>query len=94
MRPLPTSEHLLCQYVSYLALSKLSHGTTKCYWLQSDIYILQRGPDPEVNKMARLEQVLRGIKATQAKQQQIKKPCLPISIELLSRLKESWQKKT
>ena len=43
--------------------------------------------------MARLEQVLLCIKATQAKRQQIQKPRLPISIELLSRLKESWQKK-
>ncbi len=41
--------------------------------------------------MARLEQVLRGIKSTQAKDKRKEKPRLPISIDIVRKMKVAWQ---
>ena len=41
--------------------------------------------------MAQLEQVLRGIKSTQAKKQDKGTTRLPISIEMLGKMKAAWQ---
>ena len=91
--PTHTSEHLLCQYVSHLTLLKLSHNTIKSYLAAVRHLHIEEGlADPEISKMARLEQVLRGIKATHARCKQKGKPRLPISVKLLSKLKESWQR--
>ncbi len=92
LAPIPSSEQQLCQYVSYLALANLSHNTIKCYLSAvRHLHIAEQAPDPEISKMPRLEQVLRVIKYTQAKRKEKGKARLPISIDILSRLRESWQ---
>lgn len=83
--PLPTS---------YLANSKLSHTTMKCYLAGvRHLHITQGYGDPHMSSMAKLELVLRGIKSTQTKQQgPSKRTRLPITIELLHKLKGAWDR--
>ena len=68
MTPMPASESILCKFVAYLAMADLSHSTIK--WYLSAVRHLQieeEKGDPRISQMARLEQVLRGIKCTQAR---------------------------
>ena len=68
MSPIPASERQLGQYVSYLALANLAHSTIKCYLAAvRHLHIAEGAADPQISRMARLEQILRGIKLTQAK---------------------------
>lgn len=46
--------------------------------------------DPGISKMARLEQVLRGVKSVQAKRNIKEKPRLPISLDILRKLRTVW----
>ncbi len=88
--PLPTSEHLLCRFVSALANENLCHNTIKCYLSGvRHLHIAEGFGDPSICGMAKLEQVLKGIKSTQAKG--VKKPTrMPITTELLLKLKGIW----
>lgn len=92
--PLPASEHLLCRYVSTLADENLRHGTIKCYLSAiRHLHVAEGYGDPRVSSMARLEQVLKGIKMTQARKPGEKSLVrLPITPELLLKLKGSWSK--
>ncbi len=78
--------------VSYLALQKLSHSTIKCYLAAvRHLHIAERAGDPEIAKIPRLEQVLRGVKLTQAKGNKKGKVRLPISIDILGKMRDAWQ---
>ena len=56
--PLPVTEMLLFQYVSYLASQNIKHGTIKVYLSAvRHLHIENHMPDPNVGGMARLEQV-------------------------------------
>ena len=67
-QPLPASEHQLCQFVSYQAEGKLCHSTIKCYLSAvCQMHVAEGYGDPHMNSMARLEQVLKGIKSLQAR---------------------------
>ena len=65
--PTPTSEHLLCKFVTYLALNKISFNTIKVYLSGVHQLHIQEGlsslPTADV---AMLAQVLRGIRVSQA----------------------------
>ena len=88
--PLPTSENLLCRYVSALANDNLHHGTIKCYLAAiRHLHIAEGFGDPGICSMARLEQVLKGIKAAQAKKMQ-KQLRLPITPKLLHIMRGTW----
>ena len=50
-------------------------------------------PDPGISSMARLEQVLRGIKGQYAKRNPGRKQRLPITPELLRSIRRVWEKK-
>ena len=64
--PLPTSEHLLCQYVAYLAVSGLAYSTIKSYLSAvCHLHIAENWGNPGISSMPRLEQVLRGIYASE-----------------------------
>ena len=66
--PLPASEHQLCQFVSYQAEGKLCHSTIKCYLSAvRQMHVAEGYGDPSMSSMARLEQVLKGIKSLQAR---------------------------
>ena len=68
MNPVPASEHQLCLFISSLANDKLAHSTIKSYLSGiRHLHVEQGRGDPCISNMARLEQVLRGIKRVQAK---------------------------
>ncbi len=94
-QPLPTSESLLCMYVAQLANDHLCHATIKCYLSAIRHWHIAEGMgDPGIYRMTRLEQVLKGIKLTQAKtasQANQTPPGLPFTPALLSKLREIWQ---
>lgn len=91
LNPTPASEHQLCQYIAGLALENLSHNTIKCYLSAIRHLHIDRGlGDPGISKMARLEQVLRGVKSVQAKRNIKEKPRLPISLDILRKLRTVW----
>lgn len=88
---LPASEQQLCQFVSSLAMEKLCHSTLKGYLAAIRHLHIEGGyGDPGISSMARLEQVMKGIKAVQAKLPK-KPPRLPITPELLLLMKQSWK---
>ena len=94
MVPIPASEHQLCQFVACLAIEKISHSTIKCYLSAiRHLHVAVGLGDPRICDMARLEQVLREVKSTQAKEKRNPKARLPISIDLLHKLKRVWETK-
>ena len=63
IRPLPAPERQLCWFVSALALQSLCHTTIKSYLAAiRHTHIAEGFGDPYIHIMARLEQVLKGIK--------------------------------
>ena len=94
MDPIPVSEHQLCQYVSFLANQGLAHKTIKSYLSAvRHLQIENKFPDPIISSMARLEQVLRGIKGQYAKRNPGSRQRLPITPELLRAIRAVWGKK-
>ena len=92
LSPVPTSEGQLCQFVSYLALANLSHNTMKCYLSAiRHLHIAEGAGDPQISKMPRLEQVLRGIKLTHARGEKEGNVRLPVSIDVLEKMRVVWQ---
>ena len=93
--PTPASEDLLCKFVTYLALNNISANTIKVYLLGVCQLHLQAGlPPPPTVEMAKLTQVLRGIKISQAMDNQLKIPSrqrLLITPEILQQVKARWQ---
>ena len=66
---LPGSEHQLYQFVVFLAIEKLCHNTIKCYLAAiRHLHIAVGAGDPGISHMPKLEQVLKGIKSSQAKE--------------------------
>ncbi len=93
MAPVPASEYQLCQYVSSLTTGNVSHNTIKCYLSAvRHLHIAEGMGDPRINNMARLEQVLRGIKRVQARRAKKERERLPITLDLLKKLKGVWLK--
>ena len=90
LHPLPASEEQLCLFVSSLANQRLCHNTNKCYLSAvRHLHIAEGFGDPHISSMARLEQVLRGVKAVQAKVRKSPQR-LPITPELLAKLRAAW----
>ena len=90
MTPLPAAEHQLCQFVSLLANQSLCHNTIKSYLAAvRHLHIAEGYGDPHISRMAKLEQVLRGIKLVQAKGEK-KPPRLPITPQHLTNLRGVW----
>ena len=74
-------------------MDNLCHNTIKCYLSPvRHLHIAEGVGDPNIRDMARLEQVLRGIKAVQAKGKVKARPRLPISIDLLGKLRGVWHR--
>ena len=75
MVAIPASENQLCQFVVCLAIEKISHSTIKCYLCAiRHLHIAVGQGDQQICDMARLEQVLRGVKSTQAKENKAQRP--------------------
>ena len=89
--PLPTSELLLSRFISALANEKLSHRTIKCYLSAvRHLHVAENHGDPGISGMVRLEQVMRGIKSTQARGGIKGAVRLPVTLEILRKLKAVW----
>lgn len=88
--PLPASESQLCRFVSSLAIQSLCHNTIKSYLAAiRHLHIAEGYGNPHIHNMARLEQVLKGIKAVQSRGPR-KTERLPITPNHLSKLREVW----
>ena len=91
LNALPASEQCLCQFVVYLALEGLAHTTIKGYLSGiRHLHLENYWPNPNISAMACLEQVLKGIKALQARSKGNSTPRLPMTPELLSRIRGVW----
>jgi len=79
--PVLVHEPVLCQFTAHLANEHLCHTTYKIYLSAiTHLHIAAGYSDPEISKMARLEQLLKGIKAAQARTRYSGKPTkLPIT---------------
>ena len=92
--PLPLSESVLCFYVSHLADEGLAHTTIKSYLSACrHLHISHGYSEPCIGDMPRLAQVMKGIKASQAKQGRRVKPRLPITPSILTQIKSFLNKK-
>ena len=82
------SSTLLCQYVSCLASQNIKHSTIKVYLSAvRHLHIENHMPDPNVGGMARLEQVVKGVKRDQACKLPNQRICLPITADLMRQIK-------
>ena len=93
LTPTPASENVLCKFVSYLALNNISWTTMKVYLAVVRQCHISKGLGPlPTTEMAKLAQVLRGIRISQAiRTSGAEQKCLPITPELLRRIKAHWQ---
>ena len=94
VHPTPTSEQLLCKFVTYLALNKISSNTIRVYLAGvRQLHIREGLPPPPTTAMARLAQVLRGIKSSQAKTElpSSRRQRLSITPQILRLVKTHWQ---
>ena len=93
LNPLPVTETLLCQYVSYLASQNIMHSTIKVYLSAvRHLHIENHMPDPHMGSMARLEQVVKGVKRDQARNLPNHRIRLPITADLMQRMKSILMK--
>ena len=89
---LPATEHQLCRYASFLASENLVHSTIKGYLSAIRHLQIATGlPDPGIPSMPKLEGVLRGIKATQARTPTSTHTRLPITPPIIKRVGEVWE---
>ncbi len=91
LSPIPVGENTLCLFVAFLAEEKVAHRSIKSYLSAvRHLQISQGLRDPHIGDMSHLEQVLKGIKSTQAKRGLKPKPRLPITPEVLRKLQSVW----
>ena len=95
MPPCPASERTLCCFAAYLAFQGLKHQSIKNYLSAvRHLQIENECFDPfSQQTLARLELVMRGIKRYQASQNIKPRPRLPITPEILRKVKHIWDKK-
>lgn len=87
--PLPISEQLSCRYVSHLAEQGLAPKSIKGYLSAArHLQISMLMPDPKFSEMTRLEQVMQGIKREYAKRSPGKRVRLPITPDILLRMRK------
>ena len=91
LQPLPTSETLLCYFVACLGQQGLAHSTIKTYLSGvRQIQIAHGLQDPHIDQMARLRQVLKGVKIEAGTQGKPSRSRLPITPMILRKLKGVW----
>ena len=89
--PIPTSENILCYFTACMGQQNLSASTIRTYL--SGICQLQIAggfPDPLIDHMPRLRQVLKGIKVQAAKSGKSIRSRLPITPSILRKLRATW----
>ena len=93
-QPIPTSEQLLCKFTTFLAINDISAATIKVYLSAVRQLQLSRGQNPpDISEMPRLQQVMRGIKISQAGQaHKTPQQRLPITPTILEDIHTQWKK--
>ena len=91
VKPVPVDEQLLCRFVAHLSSEGLSPKSVKMYLSAvRHLQISLDGGDPNMSVMPRLEQVLKGAKRAAAKQGLKSKPRLPITPDILRKIRSVW----
>ena len=81
--------------MSVLVDEGLSRKTIKSYLSAArHLQIAMSFPDPKIGEMARLEQVIQGVKREYSKKNPDKRECLPITPDILMQLRSVWNKDT
>ena len=90
--PFPTSIHVLCSFVAVLGSQGLKHQSVKKYLSAIRHAQISAGfPDPFKNTdLSKLEFILKDLKRQQAYQGTPSKTCLPVTPDILGRLKRLW----
>ena len=92
LRPVPASEAVLCRFVAFLGREGLKHRTIKSYLSAvRHLHIAEGVPDPFQLSRHRLEYVLRGVKRCKSEKGSEGRERLPISPDILRRIKTSWE---
>jgi len=90
--PTPSSEQLLCRFVTSLALDNISANSIKVYLSAVHQLHMQRKLQlPPLGDMARLAQVVRGIRIAQTTIRPLVYQVTPITLEILRKIKAAWQ---
>ena len=91
-KAVPASETVLCHFVSYLAEQKLKHKTIKVYLSAIRfLHISEGAGDPFHPSLDRLQYTLRGIKRVEAYSKTERRERLPISPNILRKVKAVWE---
>ena len=92
MHPLPASEEGLCRFVAKLAEEGLKHRTIKAYLSGvRHLHIMEGLADPFKQPLEQLHYVLRGVKWCEGEQGRAPRERLPISPEILRKIKAVWE---
>ena len=88
--PYPVSEEALCRFAAVLAGKGIAHNTIKVYISATRQLQISKGlPDPRVEGMAKLAQVLKGVRSSSTGFSKFVR--LPITPKILSRIKQTWE---
>ena len=88
---IPTSENVLCYFAACPGQQNLSASTIRTYLLGiRQMHIAGGFPDPLIDHMPRLRQVLKGIKVQTAKLGKPTRTHLPVTPSILRKLKSIW----
>ena len=91
-QPLPLTEQVACRYVAHLGEQGLAPKTIKAYLSAvRHLQISANMSDPDLGQMAKLEQVLKGVKREYAKKSPGKRVRLPITPDILLKLRGVWE---
>ncbi len=91
--PLPLTEPIMCRYVSYLGNQGLAHKSIKAYLSAlRHLAISYKLPNPKISNMAYLHQVFRVIGSEHAKRRPGNRKRLPITPDLLLKLRQVWER--
>ena len=91
LRPLPTSEAILCYFVACLGQQGLAHTSIRTYLSGiRQLQIAHGFEDPKIDQMPCLRQILKGVKVERGKEGKASRPRLPITPSILRKLKLIW----
>ena len=89
---MPAAEQTLCRFVAYLAAQKVRHRTIKTYLAGVRyLHITEGKSDLFTMPLHRLEYTLRRVKRYEAEAGLKKRERLPISPDLLRKIKAVWE---
>ena len=92
VKPFPATETSLCYYAACLGQEGLTHSTIKTYLSGVRQLQISHGfPDPKVQSMPQLQQIIKGVHVELGKAGRTPRPRLPISPAILKRIEAVWQ---